>query len=58
MCAFARKDLKNRIMMVNGGDLKAFWDVYNEIHDRPHIRQVRVFGRRQALRDTPSSSRS
>jgi len=26
--------------MVAGGDLKAFWDVYHEIHDRPHIRQL------------------
>lgn len=29
-----------RIMMVAGQDLKAYWGVYHEIHDRPHIREL------------------
>lgn len=29
-----------RIMMVSGQDLHAFWRVYHEIHDRPHIREL------------------
>ena len=30
----------HRVMMVAGSDLAAFWDVYSEIHSRPHIRQL------------------
>ena len=26
--------------MVNGQDLAAFWRVYSDIHDRPHIRDL------------------
>ncbi len=29
-----------RVMMVSGQDLSAFWAVYHEIHDRPHIRSL------------------
>eukprot|EP00941_MAST-03F_sp_MAST-3F-sp1_P006417 g6417.t1 len=29
-----------RVMMVAGQDLKPFWEVYHEIHDRPHIRSL------------------
>ena len=30
----------DRIRMVNGQDLAAFWKVYSDIHDRPHIRDL------------------